>query len=443
MPKIKFIKTVTRHYPPLYASLIHAGLRKSLRWESFLGFKYAVKHFQWVDGVVYYTKYHLVDFPKKVTQKLFADKDFFDRIKKESLKREKNLIQSIDKDFDSFCSAYFNYMPALGLFFICDDFIEKKLRELLLKKLNQKQVDELMHCLNIPYRDNFVNQEKIDLLKAKNLDEHIRKYSWLHSRYGTIRSYPKEKVKKLLTSLKKENFLEKDKQGKIRIRKAIQKAKGLLGKKNSHIVDVMQFFIYYRTQRTDIMNMVAYKYADKLKELAKRKNLSYKELLFCSHREIKHKLPSKSVIRARQKGFSLVGGGNNYRIYAGKEHNKLKKEYNKVSKELKNIKTIKGSIACKGKVKGEVGLIKNLNDLSKIGTGNILVTSMTTTEMILAMEKASAFVTDEGGITCHAAIVSREMNKPCIIGTKVATKILRDGDKVEVDADKGVVRILK
>ena len=59
------------------------------------------------------------------------------------------------------------------------------------------------------------------------------------------------------------------------------------------------------------------------------------------------------------------------------------------------------------------------------------------------MEKAAAFVTDEGGITCHAAIVSREMNKPCIIGTKAATKLLKDGDRVAVDADAGIVRILQ
>ena len=64
-------------------------------------------------------------------------------------------------------------------------------------------------------------------------------------------------------------------------------------------------------------------------------------------------------------------------------------------------------------------------------------------DYLSAMKKAVAFVTDEGGITCHAAIVARELNKPCIIGTKIATKVLKDGDEVEVDADKGVVKILK
>ena len=68
---------------------------------------------------------------------------------------------------------------------------------------------------------------------------------------------------------------------------------------------------------------------------------------------------------------------------------------------------------------------------------------MTTPDYLPNMKKALAFVTDEGGITCHAAIVAREMRKPCIIGTKVATRVLKSGDLVEVDAEKGIVTILE
>ena len=81
--------------------------------------------------------------------------------------------------------------------------------------------------------------------------------------------------------------------------------------------------------------------------------------------------------------------------------------------------------------------------LKKVEEGDILVTNQTTPEYMPLMKKASAFVTDQGGITCHAAIIAREMKKPCIIGTKIATKFLHDGDLVEVDANKGVVKILK
>jgi pyruvate,water dikinase len=68
---------------------------------------------------------------------------------------------------------------------------------------------------------------------------------------------------------------------------------------------------------------------------------------------------------------------------------------------------------------------------------------MTTPDYVSAMEKSVGFITDSGGITCHAAIISREFGVPCIVGTKNATTMLKDGDLVEVDADNGVVRILE
>ena len=59
------------------------------------------------------------------------------------------------------------------------------------------------------------------------------------------------------------------------------------------------------------------------------------------------------------------------------------------------------------------------------------------------MKKAAAIVTDDGGLTCHAAIVARELKTPCVVGTKIATKVLKDGDMVEVDANKGIVKKIK
>jgi phosphohistidine swiveling domain-containing protein len=107
------------------------------------------------------------------------------------------------------------------------------------------------------------------------------------------------------------------------------------------------------------------------------------------------------------------------------------------------ITKISGSPAYRGKNTGNVRIIFEMSDLEKIKNGDVLVTPMTTPEMILVMKKAGAIITDEGGITCHAAIVARELKIPCIIGTKIATQVLHDGDLVEVDADKGIVRILE
>jgi len=93
-----------------------------------------------------------------------------------------------------------------------------------------------------------------------------------------------------------------------------------------------------------------------------------------------------------------------------------------------------------GKARGKVRIVLEYADMERFQDGEILVASMTVPDFLPAMNKASAFVTNEGGITCHAAIVAREMKKPCIIGTKIATKVFKDGDMVEVDANTGVVR---
>ena len=107
-----------------------------------------------------------------------------------------------------------------------------------------------------------------------------------------------------------------------------------------------------------------------------------------------------------------------------------------------NTKFIKGKVAYPGLVRGRVRVIMSKDDLNTIQSGEILVTSMTTPEYIPALKKAAAFVTDEGGITSHAAVVARELKKPCIIGTKNATQRLKDGDLVKVDASKGIVKII-
>lgn len=104
---------------------------------------------------------------------------------------------------------------------------------------------------------------------------------------------------------------------------------------------------------------------------------------------------------------------------------------------------VKGFIANRGKVTGAARIVLSARDFHKVKRGDVLVTTMTSVDFVPIMEKASAFVTNEGGVTSHASIVAREMNKPCIIGTQIATQVLKDGDLVEVDADSGVVKIIK
>jgi pyruvate,water dikinase len=77
--------------------------------------------------------------------------------------------------------------------------------------------------------------------------------------------------------------------------------------------------------------------------------------------------------------------------------------------------------------------------MADMAPGDVLVSETTDPDLLEAFKKASAVVTNVGGMLSHAAITSRELNIPCIVGTGVATRILKNGDLVEVDADRGVV----
>jgi len=184
------------------------------------------------------------------------------------------------------------------------------------------------------------------------------------------------------------------------------------------------------------------KYYEEIKNRIKRKDLSslhYKEIIDI--------LNGKKIKIVDRNNF-VLGKYNGWKPITGKQALKIIKSFDKIILQEIQKKMLKGQIANKGFYKGHVKIIpvdikKNLTlEISKMKKGDVLVTGTTGPEMILACRKAGAIVTEEGGICSHAAIVSRELNVPCVIGTKIATQVLKDGDLIEVDANKGVVKIL-
>ena len=145
------------------------------------------------------------------------------------------------------------------------------------------------------------------------------------------------------------------------------------------------------------------------------------------------------TIRNRKNGcFVEVRKGEIIFIYGDEADNLLN-----LARGVINHDLIRGNVAFRGGlIRGVAQIIKDpaFDEFTK---GNILVTSMTRIEFVPLMKRAKAIITDEGGISCHAAIVSRELGVPCIVGTKVATQVLKSGDEIEVDTDNGLVRVLK
>lgn len=185
-----------------------------------------------------------------------------------------------------------------------------------------------------------------------------------------------------------------------------------------------------------------------IKEISKRFNIEADKLWWSLPSEINKILSDDFRIEG-------VSGRNEYYVWLYENNSESyyfnhKKAKIIADKELGgkkiykvSISELKGHMASPGIVTGNVKIVKSFNDLKKVKRDDILVAAMTDPRYLNAMEKASAFITDEGGITCHAAIIAREMKKPCVVGAKIATEILKDNDLVKVDANKGIVKIKK
>ena len=152
------------------------------------------------------------------------------------------------------------------------------------------------------------------------------------------------------------------------------------------------------------------------------------------------KILNADILNERYKKCAFYSINGKIRLVTGKKADEIEKKYIVKIKVNANIKELKGTVAYPGKARGAVKIVNSTSDLSKFNQGDILVSYSTNPSLVPAMNKASAIITNTGGVTCHAAIISRELKIPCVIGTNVATKVLKDGDLVEVDANKGIVR---
>lgn len=163
-------------------------------------------------------------------------------------------------------------------------------------------------------------------------------------------------------------------------------------------------------------------------EIAKRLNLTVDEVKFLKPQEIVDYLSIKTKIRNRHNCYFMFNEGK-FQLQENESY--------VIEESFPN--EVKGRGTFPAKYSGKVRVIKNNEDLKDVEEGEVLVLRMTTPDLMLeGIKKAGAIITDEGGITCHAAVLSREFNIPALMGTEVATKVFNTGDHVEVDTALGV-----
>ncbi len=317
------------------------------------------------------------------------------------------------------------------------------------------------------YKNNIIHSYCLD---DKEIEASKKGYKFFINK-NNVRKYEKEIeiVRDSLKSIK--NYFKKIKIGKLTDKELKKHFFKLLGVLNSYsnVYTKTEPFILSKIEAEKKKNKALIKKLGKLrfilrkegepifyillgvllKEISKRFKLKVSDLFFYQYKELNGLFSGRKVkneiIEERKKGYALIRAKDKNILLTGKKFNEL---YKDVVVLRSKINELTGQTAMSGKVKGKACVIlhnkRNISkEVEKFKKGNILVTEMTRPDTILACRKAAAIITDEGGITSHAAIIAREFKIPCVIGTKIATQVLKDGDLIEVDASKGIVKIIK
>jgi phosphohistidine swiveling domain-containing protein len=348
--------------------------------------------------------------------------------------------------------VHFSVFPLEKSFFV--DLVEEKLINIKIS-----DIEAVWDKAVIPLSDSFDKKQYLyilGLLKKKiSWQQIVKKCQYFYANYQNVLSL-EEVDKKLseeykdISPLEAEKSLNKEKREKEKKEKDFQNWLKNLNKKQKDLVFYLQTVIDLRDERKKVFNQSFVIMNRIAKEIFSRAKVEEELIPFISVDEISKGIKAVKkmapVLRRRTKGYVVCS-------YYGKEYEDFFLDYNLARKKAEEFynakynksgaKLIKGVCGNKGLVKGRVKKILYHKDFNDFKDGDVLVAGMTRVEYISLMKRASAIITDEGGLTCHAAIVSRELGIPCVIGTKIATSVLNDGDVVEVNATEGTVKQIK
>jgi phosphohistidine swiveling domain-containing protein len=472
----------------------------------FIPFKYIVSFYNYPQATWHYRQVDNSKITNEIIQKSLK-KPNFSKLLIKKWQGDKRLFYDLYKKYilqdfnnydlktlgDIYLKIYNAYIEAISLPYIIDAFyfegnkvLEDSLRTFLENKKQEKNFIKYFEILTKPVAISFIASaekeliEKILLLikkdkkltaalKNKNykkaekilknnkqvykkLFNYTEKYKWIRNNYLGSKKLNTEywlkeiaeiliSKKNLANQLYQLNLYQRNRLQKSRLERQLKLPKDI-----RTLIRLVENLTYWQDERKKTILHGIEIFSKFLDVLAFRFNIDLILLKHLTPPEILLVLYGKQRIsiqelKLRKKGCVFVWTSNGCLLAQGAGVKKINRKI--FEEEVKLQKEIKGIVASTGKVKGVVKIVEKVGEISKVEKGEILVARMTRPDYIAGIKKAAAIITDEGGITCHAAIVSREMKIPCIIGAKIATKILKDGDLVEVDANKGIVKILK
>ncbi|MBI3032605.1 hypothetical protein HYY69_03960 [Candidatus Woesearchaeota archaeon] len=348
----------------------------------------------------------------------------------------------------------------------CDDFSTHGLIPALQKELQVSDAEarEIGITLSQAKTKSFLDRERLNLFKIsllkgkpfqKALQEHTQQYYWMKHNYLTeciitdaffleqikeIRAkYTVEEIKQKIKKL--ENYEEE-----IAAKKAALYNKYHFTKDLELSLSILEMMSWWIDERKVMMLETFHLLFIFLNEMNNRYPCASNLIRYAMPDELiamletAKPIPEKLLIARKKSAVYAINEQFEEAMFDGKNSELIHAAYWGKFK----MKQLQGLVACSanGSIIADVCVAKDVTK-DHFKEGSVLVTSMTRPEFVPLMRKAGAIITDEGGITCHAAIVSRELNIPCIIGTKHATKILKTGNTIHLDVNKGTVQVIK
>lgn len=339
--------------------------------------------------------------------------------------------------------------------------LKEKIAALASARNISENIDLTVRALSTPEQLSMTAQEELEFLKllqrrgghdfGKRMAAHAKKWAYIpvYAQFSpwTLQDYKKrmraldsKEIKRKYQELARHHLTvenaKREIYKKLRVSAEIKKRATLLSK-----------FLFWRINDETTIGLLTHSRQKIIAEICKRLFVAPQQLAHMSGSEILTAMRTKKVnteiANERIKGYAIVINPGGVAVISGASLARVLANVTLKKVAEKRAAHMQGTPANPGKVSGRVRIILDPDLISKVKRGDILVTTQTTPAYVAGMKIAGAIIAEEGGITSHAAIVSRELGVPCVIGVPDVTRVLKDGDQVEVDATKGTVKKMK
>jgi len=328
--------------------------------------------------------------------------------------------------------------------------LEHRMRHELFKGVTGTQSNEDFSALTTPLSHSFVSQKEELLWQIKNagakekkalIQRFLKDFFWSETSYAGSEVLSESDVEKMADGL--ESFSKPD-LSEIRHKKEALMARYGFSDAQRQWVEWTDFVTQWQDERKKNIFRGVFGCQLIVNELARRFGVDPVAIQYLTGEEVSLKglknRELESLGQRRKKGFIGIEHSQGVMIF---DHSDFLEYQQRFKTRLDEVEVLNGTCASLGIATGPVRILRTLDSIAELKEGEVLVTSMTRPEFVPAMKKAIAIVTDEGGITSHAAIISRELGIPCVIGTKNATRVLKDGWIVQVKANHGSITVIE